>query len=176
MQAGIRNLILTAFALVIVTGFQNCAKSGAGDASASGAGAPDQVVAKASQFNRVIYDPALEAGGADTPFHMTVDVSNGVMSLTITAGPKQCSVDSARLAALQSLLDSASVCQPPAPPAGTMECMAIALPDIELLNPSESVFLSQVVCNQGNFLCDGADELLRSLLNDLKSNPPAGCN
>jgi hypothetical protein len=173
-----KNLTLGLLGLFTILAFQNCSKSGQSSTTDSADNQISERVVDASQtYTHVVSDPELEFSKTATAGHLEVDTNSGVViSLDASLVSHQCALDEDRLFALRSLLQNATICEPAAVASGDVSCMAYASADIAVSNDQASVDLRPVMCDQGVFLCNGNDALLRTLLADIKSQLPAGCN
>lgn len=173
-----RRIVLILGIAGLVLGFQNCGGGGAG--SSSSYNGPSEVIANASQFTKILFDPQLEMGPSFTEAYpiLNIDLIGGTLALTPanSSSVLTCQIDSSRLTALRSLIAQSEICEPSPPPPGYVTCMGMAAADIELSSANSSIMLSRVVCDNGTFLCGGSDATLRSMLADLRDNPPTGCH
>jgi len=169
-------------ATLLMVGFQNCGKVGAAGMSSTGTvgtGSQSEVVVGATAaYSKLTYDPNLELGRpqklptGSSAFDLDLDQGTIVYR---GADLKSCKLDVEREQKIKRIISLARICHPEKPAAGIATCMAISLADIKLESASDSVLLRKVVCASGTFLCDGEDESLRSILQDLITNPATSC-
>lgn len=161
-------------ATVLVLAFQNCSEN------LQPAETPAQgktVIGNSAGYTKIVFDAHLEYRGPDGSVRLEADLEAGRLTVGITGrGSKSCALDQPRLNQLKELMARSKVCKPGPLPPDTAVCMAIGIADIELSNDTSSVQLRPVICHNGVYLCDGADEILRALLADLRTNVPPGCN
>ncbi len=168
-------LALLLISTTVLLAFQNC---GPEPLSATGkALSGEVVVASTKNISKVTYDPNLETSpSAVTKPLLTIDVSTAQISIRSGQGNlKTCALDSARLTAIDQILENGKVCSPSPAPADTAVCMAIGLADVKLEGADVSVYLRQEICNNGAFLCAGQDAQFRAALADILANPPTAC-
>ncbi len=164
---------------VILVSYQNCApqnrleRPSANKAAASA----EIVVATTADVSKVTYDPLLENSAPSEAALLSVDLANGQASLRGSDNVvRNCAIDSDRLQSLSSILAAGKVCVPQAEP-GAVTCMALSIADVKLEeSDSDSTMLRKVVCQNGQYLCNGQDETFRSLLQSLVTAPPPGCS
>lgn len=163
-------------ATVLMVSFQNCGKVGAPgmNSSSSLGGGTGVVVGTTASYSQLTYDPNLENSrpqktGAQT-VALDLDLDQGTIVYR-SATMKTCRLDVEREQKIKEIISIGRICHPEQPAAGTVSCMAVSLADIKLANASDSVLLRKTVCSSGTYLCDGVDETLRTLLQDLISNP-----
>ena len=135
-----------------------------------------KVVGQSSGYTKVTYDPQIEYSLAASTGHVGLDLGTGALEIVLDTKTYNCTIDATRLQAIRTLIENSQICEPGPLPPGSVSCMAIASADIELSNTSQSVLLRREACNNGTFLCGDNDANLRNLINDLKTNLPAGCN
>lgn len=159
-------LSVAVFGLLLA--FQNCAKNQSATSTAENAS--EQVIGSASSYTKIVYDPRLESRYEALPAtRVELDLKAG----RVTVNDVACELDEARLGSLRALLAQSNVCRPAPPPPNFASCMAIGLADIELSGErGTAVQLRPLVCNNGTFLCDGNDKILREILKDLEQNSP----
>ncbi len=151
--------------------------------------ANEQVVESTDSYSQIIYYKTSEVfdrlGPSGTK--LQIDLASGAMRLVDAVGVRKtevsdsardCEIEADRLESLSSLLASSRLCTDmQSQSADTVHCAAIAESNIQLINQQngEMVSLLENVCHNGLFLCDGADEKLRSSLLELAENPPQNC-
>jgi hypothetical protein len=175
---------------LLMMGFQNCGKVGGAGSSVSGAGISNSgtlagtgvVVGTTASYSQLTFDPNLELSTpqktATGSTAVNVDLNQGTIVYRTGSAVKTCVLDVDREQKLKSVISVARVCHPEKPADGAVSCMAVSLADIKLANAtdSDSVLLRKVTCSSGTFLCDGADDALRSILQDLLTNPEPASN
>lgn len=150
----------------------------------------EQIIDQASSYTKVIFEDQKEVFDRSGihKVRLQIDLLSGLMDLEKTVGTykttsiesdQSCAVDVNRLKELDSLLKNSRVCQAinELQEEGTATCLAIATSDIQLINTtnSQSIELSQNICNHGVFLCEGLDQKFREMLKDIIANPPEAC-
>lgn len=174
----------------VMLAFQNCGST-AGlsshtfiDTGPSSKADEQVVLPSTANFNKVVSDPNLE-GAISQAARLEIDMDRGDLKYQ----SKTCALDLIRLSKLKDLLRDSKVCQPGALPSGQVQCLALGIADIQLLDQSSSsngssnsnsssqseIKLRPLVCGFGTFLCDGKDASLRALITDIRMNPPADC-
>ena len=169
-----RVLLILSLAGLLLT-FQNCGQPGAGSsnsASSGGTSSQDETIGSTASYTRITHALDVAAVSVNSSNSVQIDLTQATVSLNSVS----CPLDQERLQEFKDLLASSQVCTPAPAAAGSAICQAIAAPDIELSNGSSDVMLSPNVCNNGVFLCAGQDAKLRALIQDVQSNPPAGCS
>jgi len=147
------------------------------DSSNAPTGADTQkVIGQSAEYTRITYDPQLMYSSSVSIGHVDLDLTSGALNLVLDTKEYNCTIDPTRLQAIRTLIADSQICMPGPLPPGSVSCMAFAAPDLELSNASATIMLSHEMCNSGTFLCGDNDSNLRALLNDLKTNLPAGCN
>lgn len=185
--------------LTTITGFQNCSPSQVSNAgnstlptsNSSKSSNGDTVVDQASSYTSIAFEQEVSGnGGKKSTLHLKVDLLNGDMSIKKTQGlifqtnaptlaESSCSLSDERYASLKSLISVARVCkQADDLPKDSVQCMALAVSDIQLSSPENGSVeeLRQGICGDSVYLCEGLDEKFRDLLKDLTTNPPANCS
>jgi hypothetical protein len=160
----------------MLVAFQNCGKVAAPSGEPMGGPGDSKsqtVIGSTASYKKIVYSPLLEFNGSAGG--VSLDIDTGIISLSIAGTTKSCTLDTVRLSGARQILQTSEVCRPGPLPPGMVSCLAIGAADIELSNATALVQLRPVICNSGTFLCDGNDALLRSLISDLETNPPAGC-
>ncbi len=146
-----------------------------------------QVIDQSAQYTQIIFsqpDSRYENNGIHT-LKLSVDLLKGTMELQPMYGAKasasdpsvSCLLDDVRLQNLNSLLSTSRICKSAELKSGEVACMAIAVSDIQLLNPAANSMteLRADICHSGIFLCDGDDERFRALLKDVVASSAAAC-
>ena len=161
--------------LICILSYQNCAQQklqrpGGGDDGG------DVIISSTENVSKVTYDPQLEMAPPTVAPLLKVDLQSGEASVRASDGSvKTCAIDNARLSEINSILANGKICKPAPAPADTAVCMAIGIADVKLEAGAEQEMLRPVVCNSGQYLCDGQDPIFRQLLESLVSSPPIGC-
>jgi hypothetical protein len=169
-----QKLIFPAIVLLLFVVFQNCMKA---YESTNGAPPDGKIIIGAPSFSKIIHDPNLEFNSGASPSRLELDLEAETLILREAGQIKStCGIDEIRLQTIKQILDGAEICSPPPLPPGSVTCLAIGVPDIELSNLDTVVLLRPVICNTGTFLCGDRDQRLRDLLSDLRSRLPQGCN
>jgi hypothetical protein len=175
----LKHLLFIFVTSVVLVAYQNCApqKRLERPSSNKAAAAAEIVVATTAEVSKVTYDPELENTAPSATALLSVDLSSGQASLRGSDNiVRSCAIDQARLQSLASILAAGKVCVPQQDP-DAVHCMALSTADVKLEeSDSDSTMLRRVICQNGQYLCDGQDETFRSLLQSLVAQPPAGCS
>ncbi len=157
--------------LTLIAGFQNCGNTLKAPGSDSGGhqapSVDEKVIGHAGATERLLY---IQNQVTPPSNGLELELKSGALQV----GAKSCVLDATRLEQIRSLLATSAICEPALPP-GAVACMAIGIPDIQLISGASTIELRPVVCHNGVYLCGGADQTFRSLLNEIRAQPPAGC-
>jgi hypothetical protein len=159
---------------VLLIGFQNCAKAPGTDAGATGL-SQGLVIGVTSQFTKLTFDPQLESRlqkTGDSSTALDIDLDSGSVVYREGSASKTCRLDGEREQELRRLLSAGRVCKLPEV---SVSCMALSLADIKLASADDSVLLRKPLCNNGTYLCDGDDDTLRGIIQDLLTHPLVNC-
>lgn len=172
----ITSLILVLLALL----YQNCSQKTSSSTGENSGSTQHIVIGSTSPFDTVTFSSRVNFSSDPYKVQMgevtlTVDLLSGSQESTDHQGSRHCTVDESRLKRLRQIMNESYICEPGPLPPDSAQCLAIGAPDIELSNDSDSIILSPLICHFGTYLCDGKDELFRSLLVDLRDNPPSDC-
>lgn len=174
-------IIITSFTLVLLTLlYQNCSQKTSSLTNEDSGSAQHIVIGATSPFDTITYSSRVNFSSDPYKVQMgevtlTVDLLSGLLENADYQGTRHCAVDETRLKQLRKIMIDSYICEPGPLSPDSVQCLAIGAPDIELSNDSDSIILSPLICHFGTYLCDGKDELFRSLLVDLRDNPPSDC-
>ncbi|MEO0335626.1 MAG: hypothetical protein AAF202_04500 [Pseudomonadota bacterium] len=170
-ESEFRFMIKVFASLAIVTSllvvFQNCEEQLAQDLENGDNSGKGVVEVEANDYVQVEYKSF--AGDFQNPDVVSIDLNEGTMTVKEpNLDPRTCDLSPETQEELAAILTEVAICKPIPPAPGQPVCLAISTPDITLYSADgDSTFLQPEICKTGRFLCEGRDEQLRTILNDM---------
>ncbi len=164
----LRYIVLPLVLAGVLLAFQNCGQVVA-DGKDEADRKAEEVVADASSFFKILYDPFIESQGApvnDSSRRLEMNLKTGLAVVGRGASQKSCNIPADVLAKLTLLLTDAKICKIVLP-GDVAVCLAYPMADIELSDDVNKQLLRPLMCAAEVFLCEGRDAELRSLIQQM---------
>lgn len=174
----IKPVILVLGLLLTFSVFQNCGGSSQ-FAEVQPLSKKSTPIGSTAEYTKISYsfDKVIEDTLRSESRSLEIDLSTGLVIISNDDVTAECTTDDERLAALDALLATSSVCEATASlPAGYYCSLGFDSTQITLSNETSSLAMIPHMCGRGVFLCGEADAELHSILRSLSDSPPAGCS